>query len=646
MRLRQLILCGGILALALPSALEGADERIRLVLRNGRRLEGRAYDLRNQYIELNQSLGSTRLPKSEIQAWGILPDEGTEGQAPNLLIVVDSGHEIAGRSTYEEDTLEWVIELPTGQARYPEERVQRTISQSGLTSDELFTPRRGFEERVASAIAEVRSGDSPRVARGREYLEQAGFFALKAVRKSIDEEGPNEVLRRLSLEERLRIVVPLGLDHTFPNLLRDATSGLPSLRVEALRTALIEIGAELYPLLGLLLLDRDQPAEVRSFAIDVLGRMHCLPELLRAYEDSEGQAQFAIAIALGDNGVYIGIPTLIEALQLPPAASRAPGARRSAQEVAIQRLREFTGESFGFEPDGTPEERAAAVELWNAWWKENRASVEDSARSAVQEGEASPRRRRAADIWRQGTLAYDRQQFESAMQLFQRAHDEDPTSAAPLISLGILSYTYRQDPQTGIDYFRQALSRPEGEGESELRRACYFHLGRIYTLGRDFDMAQKSLMKAVEIDPGYALAWFELGKVQFQEALLIGGDDTERRRDSLEIARATFLDGITALNAYRERQEILDLNALPFDVELPFSAREHNRSLRDIRQQLLNEIGRFHHEIAKICLALGETSLAKRHLAEAKEAPRPPEGLATLERVLDAAGRSDANSGE
>ena len=635
MRLRTVLLCGGLLAMLLPTSLEGADERVRLVLRNGRRLEGRVYDMRDQYVELHQPLGSSRLPKSEIEAWGVLPDAGTEGQAPNLLIVVDNGHEIAGKATYREDTLEWVIELPTGQARYPEKRVRRTIPATGITSDGLYTPRRDFEERIARAIADVRSGERLRVDRGRDYLVQAGFFALRPIAKSLESEGDHPILKEISLDERLRVVVPEGTENSNPTLLRDVTTGLPSLRVEALRRALIELGAELYPLLGLLLLDDDQPAEVRSFATEVLGRMHCIPELLRAYEDSEGQAQFAIAIALGDNGIYLGIPTLIEALELPASASSGPRSRRTAQELAIARLREYSGEHFGFSMDSTPEERAQVIAQWREWWKANRETIEDAARSALSEVDENPRRRRAADIWRQGMIARSNGQMESAMEFFRRAHEEDPTSAAPLISLGVLAYTYRKSPQQGIDYFRQALSRPEGEGEKDLRRTCFLHLGRIYHSVRDFDLASKSFEKAIEIDPGYSVAWFGLGTVQFQEALLLGGDDVERRRTALVRARTTFEDGITALEAYRAEQQILDLNALPFDEELPFSTREHNRSLRDIRNELLDEIGRFHHQIAVISLALGEKDVARLHLGKAKAAPNPPEGIEYVERALD-----------
>ena len=613
-----------------------AGERVRLLLHTGERLEGRVYDIRDQYLEVHRSLGSKRLAKSDVANWVLVVDPGAEEEPSGLVIVLRGGHEISGKIRFVEETLEWIVDLPAGQARYPENEVLRVIPPSGMTSDDRFTPRKGFDEEIAAAIADVRSADSMRMSRGKLFLENAGYFALRDIQKSIETDGPNPILRQLSIQERFRVVIPDGIEEILPNLTQELRATRPETRVAVLREALIETGADLYPLLGLMLLDREQPSAVRSFAIDVLGRMHQVRDLLIAYPESEGRAQIAIAIALGDNGVYLGIPTLIDALELPTSEATQTVEGLTVQELAVRRLREYSGETYGFQVSGTEEERKEAIAKWREWWTENRVAIEDSVEEILATGDESPRRRRAADLWRQGQMARARGQLETATTFFERARKEDPTSAAPLISLGIVAYTWREDHLAAIDYFRQALSRPISEGQDHLERLCYFHLGRIYQLGRDYDMAVQALAKSVEVDPSYSQGWYELGMVQYRQALLLGGDEVERRRGALIGARDTFAEGVSALESYRENQSLLDLNSLPFDEELPFSSRDHNRSLRDIREQLQAEIARFHYQMAVISVALGETRNARTHIEKAKDSPNPPEGIARLERAIAA----------
>ena len=148
-------------------------------------------------------------------------------------------------------------------------------------------------------------------------------------------------------------------------------------------------------------------------------------------------------------------------------------------------------------------------------------------------------------------------------------------------------------------------------------------------------MARRSLLKAVETDPTFSGAWYELGMVRYQQALLISGEDAAQRREALSEARDSFGEGIEALERYRDAQTLLDLTSLPYDAELPFSTRDHNRSLRDIRDRLEVEVGRFHYQMAVISVALGEASVALQHLRQAKLSPEAPDGIDTLERVIE-----------
>ena len=86
-----------------------------------------------------------------------------------------------------------------------------------------------------------------------------------------------------------------------------------------------------------------------------------------AWEASDGQGQLALAIALGENGVHVGISTLIEALELE---------ERAARVIAAKKLYDYTGERFDFDPDGELTARGDSIRKWRAWWDKNRDRIE------------------------------------------------------------------------------------------------------------------------------------------------------------------------------------------------------------------------------------------------------------------------------
>lgn len=567
---------------------------IRIVKLDGSVLEGRFYDLGNEYLEMESRLGSSLLLKREVKGWSQV--ESDEPEPSGIILVIQGGHEVAGNVRFDSGTREWVVDLELGSARYPDSEVKRTIQPNGVCSDDRFTIRTDFSDRIQRSIDGVRSGDKMADKEGREFLRAAGFFARRFIEEAQAIEN-GEVFRQILLEERLRMALPAGITESRPNFLDQISSGNPTQRVELLREVLLENGSDLYPLLGLLLLDDDQSPPVRSFAVDVLQRTHSIRELLSAWRSSQANAQLALAIALGENGIYIGISTLIDALELEEVGARA---------IAAAKLLEYTGESFDFDASGAAPSRAEAVKKWREWWQENKVRIEKIALAALDHNELSSERRRASDLWRQGIEAEAGGFIDGAERFFHKAIEIDPTAIGPFVSLGILLYQHRSDFEGALVAFRKALGREAGPGDEINERVCYYHIGKIYQLGLDFDRARGALLKAIQLDPNYSDAWYELGRIQSEEALLNSGD-VETRRGQLLEARETFSSGIEALGRYREGLVVVDRTNLPFDSALPFSTRDHNRSLRELRARILEELGRFRGRIAAISLVLGDT---------------------------------------
>lgn len=596
---------GFILALMLlfvSSATVDAEIRVRTL--DGSVFEGRVYDLGNEYLELENRVGSNQILKRMVKSWRQVVLETPE--SPGIILVFQGGHAVSGNVRFDVGTREWVVDLELGSARYPDSEVKRTIQPNGICSDDRFTVRADFEDRINRAIAGVRSGEPLATMEGLEFLRAAGFFAKRFIEEALVA-GNHETLREILLEERLRMALPEGVTESRPHFLKQISTANPKERVNLLREALLENGSDLYPLLGLLLLDESQSSEVRTFAVDVLQRTHSIKELLLAWKSSQAHAQLALAIALGENGVYIGITTLIDALELDEEAARA---------IAAEKLLEYTGEQFGFESAGDAAARAGAVKLWREWWTLNKDEIEKIAVSAFRGDEVSHQRRRASDLWRQGIESEARGRFDAAEHFYRNATQVDPTAMGPFVSLGILLYQQRTDFEGALTSFRRALGRDAGRGDEIVHRLCYYHIGRIYQLGLDFDRSRIALLKAIQLDPNYSAAWYELGRNLYEEALLDSGEVEQRRKQLIE-ARDTFENGIKALVRYREGMIVLDRTNLPFDSALPFSTRDHNRTLRELRARILEELGRFRGRIAAISLVLGDP---RRVFAEHKAA--------------------------
>ncbi|MFQ5653702.1 MAG: tetratricopeptide repeat protein [Planctomycetota bacterium] len=600
------------LLLALAAAPRVAlGERVRLLLKRGETIEGRVYDTHTEQLQLGRSFGFGTILKRDVERWSLLA--GPDGAASTLL-VLKSGHEVRGRVEFSQELGEWVVHLEAGSARYPDRDVLRIVRPSGICSDGAFTPRSGFQGRVAGAIEKVRAGGDAEREDALEFLSACGYFALPALEKAIAEGDPRGRLKPLLLRERFRIVLPDRIEESFPGFFQTLTGADTGERVPLLREALIERGPEIYPLLGLVLLDPAQPAEVRGFAVDVLQRMHRTHELVEAYRASTGQAQLALAVALGDMGVYIGVPTLIEALSLQEAEVR---------KLSAARLEEYTGESFGYDPQSDPESQKTAIARWRGWWREHQVQAETTLTYALHPERANPAAARAADFWRQGITAWNGGEIDSAEEFFRRAIEEDATSPAPFVSLGIISYREREDREAAIGYFRRALARDAGSGVEGLLRLAYYHLGAIYRDGLEYSLARQAFQRAIDLDPDYADAWYGLGMARYEQALRAHRAPVTERRQGFEKAAGTFERGLEALQSYRGALVFLDRGGLPIDSALPFSTRDHNRSLRDLKARIRAEEARFFHQIAVIRLALGDREKALEWVTKAAESKDP-----------------------
>jgi len=136
--------------------------------------------------------------------------------------------------------------------------------------------------------------------------------------------------------------------------------------------------------------------EVRRDACEELGTRgepRAVPHLIRMLQDSVGAVRFAAAEALGRLGDRSVIPHLLRLLDSPkfgaphPVIEALAGLRAGeaipyfirilrdsdprARAAAANALMVITRQVIPFKAKGLQEEREAAVQQWEAWWRKN-----------------------------------------------------------------------------------------------------------------------------------------------------------------------------------------------------------------------------------------------------------------------------------
>ncbi len=600
-----------------------AGDSISVLLTDGKHFQGRVVDLGGAVLEIGRRGGANQVPKSMVKSWTYMPKE--DDAELQTVLVLRNRHEIAGTVELLEDTREWRVQLDVGVAKYPAAQVLRVIQPNGSCLDASgkqtvvgFTPRKGFVKRVERAIAQVRGSDTMRQKEGAAFLSKCGYFALRHLEEAmvdpkVSDTDPGDRLLDIAMRERIRVSLPPEIPGRFPKFVETMFTGEEEDRLAALKEAFFESGSEIFPLYIVLLLDTRQPANLRGYLIDLFQRTHRMGELFDVYKGSTGRAQLAAAIALGDAGAYIGIDTLIEAL-----AVNDPAVRR----MVVEKLTEYTGESYGFDPEKTSEAQPESMEKWAQWWDLNRKKAEDTLVNLLQPDRANPARLKAAQLWREGTRLWENRDVDRAEAFFKRAVETDPTCAPPFVCLGIIAYQNRSDYIAAEDYLKRAVRRVTTEGQDEILRLAFYHLGRIRESALRFREAQGYYEKAIEIDPNYAEAWRELGNVVYRHALTLDGAP-EDRLERFRQAGRFYEKGLERLEQYREALVLLTLDSMPVSSDLPFSSRTHNRGLRDLRRRLRRTEAEFAYQVGVIHLAIGERGEAKLWAEKAVDSPDP-----------------------
>ena len=113
------------------------------------------------------------------------------------------------------------------------------------------------------------------------------------------------------------------------------------------------------------------------------------------------------------------------------------------------------------------------------------------------------------DVYERAVNAYDKQQYDQAMDLYQQLIKDAPGFAPAYNGMALTIEASGGDEDKTIEYLKTAI------GFDPKMTQAYVNLGRIYYGRQDFDHAQEYFERALKVDPHLAsaqlsLAWINL----------------------------------------------------------------------------------------------------------------------------------------
>ena len=434
------------LAVASPSpAADAQDDRVRL--RDGTLVLGVLVERGGATLELVVPGGSKVLLRGDIADVEFSADREAQGRVEKDAVVRDDGHRIVGKVEVLAGGQQVRVTQESGsRVTLPRRRVVKILRKG----DALRTGERIHTVETAKAVREnldrLRQGGAG-AAKAESFLTTSGIFAIQQIRAELarpaeptaEAKAARAAFERIERLYRLKEIVSPEIERYESDVFKILSSGTVKEQRDLLLFIYYRFVEDSVPIAKFLVFDTKTNQEIRGYGIDFLRRMQKNRELLDVFHRSVGRVQLAAAIALGKNKIYVGVPTLIEALELKESGVRT---------LAVTFLREFSGLSFRFRPDGAPEARRQAVNRWREWWRKNAENYEQIAKKILAgEGGERPRFNRGV-----GALATGwRRDRESRIQVRRESAERRIESRCSFLSRSDVAHRPQSVPSRSAE---------------------------------------------------------------------------------------------------------------------------------------------------------------------------------------------------
>jgi tetratricopeptide (TPR) repeat protein len=532
----------------------GAARADTVILRDGTTLKGKVIERPDGRIEVETKNGSRILERSEIA------DISHDGVAKVSTATADrvfliDGRILVGNVTFSDDGKEIILsDDKRGESRFPRHLIKSIEFRTGhkpigaevaMVSTEEEAEKK-WKAQIDVCIARLRDprnnatpNDKDKADATKELLE-LGIFAINYVKAEIAKVGSDDparpVLVKVLKVAELKTVVPAKVEASVPGICELLVEDDVERRIKVVNQASVECPDEVAPLL-VHLIETDPSPKIKSICVgqlSILKRYDELAEVLKMRE--HGQWRLVAALELGEAGIYIGVPVLIEALKLDDPKFL------DVRKLAIEKLKTWTGQgNLGYLPESEDKtERETAIARWEAWWK---AEGETWAKgnSRLENAEVSDENKaKALDAWRGGNRTLSELQkkleeatrtgakvddrdtsyaYESAAYLFKQAYDLDPTLSSARLSRAIILYQQLGQPGEAEGELKLVLSRFAPEKATYLRVLATTHLARICELQQRWSTAESYWRRVRLLDTDNIEARVGIGDAWLEQAL-------------------------------------------------------------------------------------------------------------------------------
>jgi tetratricopeptide (TPR) repeat protein len=524
----------------LESAKKEEDQLDEVVLADGTKIRGRVVDPGGPAVKVIRESGATHgsvsILKRDIKELHLRSDPGAEVLHEDVVHLA-GGQEIRGCAqvsadgatvsvTMKKEGKEQTVAFPRSEVI----RIEYAPSRDQAAKNAPVQLKDSLGEIIDKRLSELASADEEVSNAAAEKLVSLGVFAvghLKEKLPKLEEAVARKVARIIEINE-IKSYISAEAMKAFnkpgeKNIYERLTSTDADAKLATLQElSLIEEG-EMAPLLCHLARQKKEAAEVRVYCLHMLAQAEHNNDLLELMTEDDGWLRLAAALHLADNGIYAGVPHFIAALNMSDEKYR---------KVAVEKLRQASGENFGFDPAGPEKERLAAIKKWEDWWSKNsdkvlRQSLKLISSKQIADDDRSFSRiyhKRAEEAWAAG-------KFEQALESFGKSVELDPSNLTARLSKAIMLYTELGKNKEAMSEISTILRRYSDELVPMIRKQALYHAAMISLSEGNWRDAIHDLQSAITLDERYTDGYIALGKTYYVQA--VTDDMIARERLSL-----------------------------------------------------------------------------------------------------------------
>jgi len=596
-----------------------------VLLKDGMRLNGTVRERGGNSVEVITTAGARRVLKRDVMKFRFDPNRKASTLVEKDHVVRWDNHRIFGEVELLLGGEQVQVTLETGsRVVLPRGKVARIVRKGERIIEDTATYTQELSSSMERALDRLDGAPGAEFDESEKFLVDCGVFAISRVEERLREkeaaapgaDDPTQsALRRIVYVNELKTVIDSKLEEVDSRVYKifalptgGHTEDSAREKKEFLMFAFQRYTEETSPLAVFLAGQDEEEDWIRAWAIEFLRVQQRHHGLLDIHRSSGGQAQLAAAIALGKNRILLGVPTLIEALEIDSLEVR---------ELAGSSLRKFCGVNFRFRADGAPAARADAVKEWWGWWQRNERKFTEQAGKILRHEElATDERRQATKLWREAGGAVHEGNLPRAEAMLRAALELDPTFESAQLSFAVLLYSRLDKPREALGTLENLKERclvSETLNPSQV----LLHLGHCNHVLGQLDAALKAYRQSLARQPDNVQAAIALARTQVEWVDRSAETTTrEQRLEGLSQALKRFDEAMRLVVSAREELTLLGVGDLPVEDVLPFDRREHNREVAMVRGSFRMRRAQLALEAAKLEARLGRSSNATARLSE------------------------------